>query len=84
MTSEDGEMWNTLKKQRQEKRSSNRENSADLLTQSGVPFTSKNFGAHLIVEGRECFVDFWPGTGRWISRNGVKGFGVRNLLEYVK
>lgn len=84
MTSEDGEMWKAFKVMKQEKRASNRENSAELLASAGIPFTSHNGGAHLIVEGRDCFIDFWPGTGRWISRDGTKGFGVRNLLEYLK
>lgn len=84
MTSEDGEMWKSVKVIKQEKRAKNRENSATILEQSGIPFTSHNYGAHLVVEGREGFIDFWPGTGKWIIRNGKKGFGVRNLLEYVK
>ena len=66
------------------KRAGNREVSAGYLEKHDIPFAIKNYGAHLIVEGPEdCFVDFWPGTGRWISRNGVKGFGVRNLVEYI-
>lgn len=84
MTSEDGEMWKAVKIMKQKKRASNRENSSALLEQSEIPFTSHNAGAHLVVEGRECFIDFWPGTGRWASRDGKKGFGIRNLLEYVK
>lgn len=83
MTSDMGEMWNEVKKERQGKRASNRENSAEYLKQRGIPFISKNGGAHLIVEGKECFIDFWPGTGKWHSRNGYKGFGVRNLMAYI-
>ena len=65
------------------KRASNRENSAEYLRERGIPFVEKNLGAHLIVEGRECFIDFWPGTGKWHSRCGQKGFGVRNLVEFI-
>jgi hypothetical protein len=83
MTSEMGEMFNALKKERQEKRVSNRESSAEYLRERGVPFEEKNFGAHLIVEGRECLIDFWPGTGKWNSRCGKKGFGVRNLVAFI-
>ena len=83
MTSEMGEMFNALKKERQEKRASNRENSAEYLRERGIPFVEKNGGAHLIVEGKECFIDFWPGTGKWRSRCGKKGFGVRNLVEFI-
>ena len=67
----------------QQRRASNRANSAALLRANGVPFESKNGGAHLIVEGRECPIDFWPGTGKWHSRCGKKGFGVRNLVAFI-
>lgn len=77
------EFWRDEKAARQQKRASNREQSADYLAQRGIPFAIKNGGAHLIVEGRDCFIDFWPGTGRWIIRKGVKGFGVRNLVTHI-
>lgn len=80
----DTEMWSAYKERSKTRRASNRENSAEMLEQAGIPFVSKNEGAHLIVEGRECYIDFWPGTGKWHSRDGAKGFGVRNLLEFVK
>ena len=82
--SEIGDTFNALKKMKQEKRASNRENSAELLKAEGIVFTSNNGGAHLIVEGNTCFIDFWPGTGKWNSRCGAKGFGVRNLITFVK
>lgn len=78
-----GEVFNSWKQHKQEKRANNREQSADYLQERGIPFVSKNGGAHLIVEGRTCFIDFWPGTGKWISRDGTKGFGVRNLVEHI-
>ena len=62
----------------------NRENSADYLAQREIPFVPKNGGAHLIVEGKDCFIDFWPGTGKWHSRCGKKGFGVRNLVAFIE
>lgn len=83
LTSETAEFWRDVKEARQEKRASNRENSAAVLAEAGIPFQSKNIGAHLIVEGPVCFIDFWPGTGRWISRKGPKGFGVRNLIKHI-
>ena len=72
--------WRTAK---QEKRASNREQSAQILMGKGIIFSSNNGGAHLIVEGKDCYIDFWPGTGKWHSRNGDKGFGVRNLVIYI-
>lgn len=78
-----GDMFNDLKKVRQEKRADNRESSAEYLRQRGIPFVEKNLGAHLIVEGSAGFIDFWPGTGKWHSRCGKKGFGVRNLVAFI-
>lgn len=79
--SEIGEFYGSLKKHQQEKRADNREKSANLLTAAGIVFTTNNGGAHLIVEGADCYIDFWPGTGRWRTRKGQAGFGVRNLLK---
>lgn len=78
-----GETFNAMKKAGQEKRASNREQSPQLLEAAGIPFEVKNMGAHLIVEGNDCYIDFWPGTGRWISRKGERGFGVRNLIKHI-
>ena len=81
--SEAAEYFQAMKSIRQEKRANNRETSAEYLEVRGVPFTVKNGGAHLIVEGKDCFIDFWPGTGKWHSRCGKKGFGVRQLCEFI-
>ena len=81
--SEIGEDFKFLKEVNQKKRASHREQSPKMLEDAGIQFEVKNLGAHLIVEGNECFIDFWPGTGKWISRNGAKGFGVRNLITHI-
>lgn len=26
----------------------------------------------------------WPGTGKWITRTGKTGFGVKNLVKFIK
>lgn len=65
------------------RRALNRESSAKLLRDSGVPFLSSNNGAHLIV-GQPPMFDFWPGTGKWIARGGSKkGRGVFNMLRVM-
>jgi len=64
-----------------EKRAGNRESSAQILTDKGIEFERKNMGAHLIVSGSDCLIDFWPGTGKFIARNGNKGRGVFNLIK---
>lgn len=85
--SEIGEFWKEVKPELQarnkEKRACNRENSAKILLQNEVEFTTHNNGAHLIVKGRCGTVDFWPGTGRWQLRSGRSGFGVKNLINIV-
>ena len=82
--SEIGDDFAALKKAQQENRANNRIQSADYLSKRGIQFSSNNGGAHLIVEGPSCFIDFWPGTGKWNSRDGQKGFGVRNLVAFIQ
>lgn len=54
------------------------------LKEAGINFDPRNNNQHLIVEGFECYIDFWPSTGRWNTRFGFKGFGLANLIVYVK
>ena len=77
------EYWKDIRKARQENRADNRKNSSLYLSDHGIEFTSKNGDAHLIVKNGNSLIDFWPGTGRWISRCGRKGFGVRNLVKFI-
>ncbi len=80
--SEDYRAWDKAK---QEKRASNREQSALILQRGGCVFESKNNGAHLIVLAGPHEVDFWPGTGLWIVRGEQqKRRGVRKLLTFVE
>lgn len=76
-------VFEALRKKSQEKRAENRENSAEILRQAGIEFTSYNHGAHLKVIGPKCVIDFWPGTGKWICCN-VSGRGVYNLIRMIK
>lgn len=56
----------------------------DLLTKYEVMFEVKNEGQHLVVEGNNNFIDYWPSTGKWVDRNQqASGFGVRSLIKYV-
>ena len=61
-----------------------RDISIEYIKENGLIFTSHNDGSHLIVEGRTCYIDFWPGTGRWKTRAGKEGFGAKNLVTYCK
>ncbi len=79
-----GELKDTFElmhKRKKKKRARNRKGSTELLSKKGVEFESKNNGAHLIVQGKRCIIDFWPGTGKFNTRQGLKGRGIFNLLR---
>ena len=73
-----GDHFRAVREAGQNKRADNRKKSPLILEAEGIPFETKNHGAHLIVAGR---ADFWPGTGKWKIRGGSGGFGVRGLVE---
>lgn len=80
-----GDQFKRSKRLSQEKRSNNRKLSALYLKRQNIRFKNKNNGAHLIVEGNEGLIAFWPGTGRWISREDNKvRHGVKYLVKYIK
>lgn len=85
--SEMGELFQAWGKQKQEKRASNRATSATMLDKAGAIYEVKNGGAHLIVQADGYVIDFWPGTGLWITRGfrlTLKGRGVRNLINHLQ
>lgn len=67
------------------KKESNQDWSTQKLIDEGIPFESKNWGNHLIVETQNGKVDFWPSTGKFIVRDTDKhGRGIRQLLKICK
>jgi hypothetical protein len=79
------DLWAAHRELSKQKRASNREESARILREAGLTFTTKNEGAHLVVVRLAVVVDFWPGTGLWISRNPAKrGRGVQPLINFLK
>jgi hypothetical protein len=54
------------------------------LTAEGLVYDTKNNGIHLVVHGCRCFIDYWPTTQKWRTRDGVSGFGVDNLIEEAR
>jgi hypothetical protein len=51
------------------------------LRERGYQFEEKNGAAHLIVRTELGVVDFWPGTGKFVFRQGgYQGRGVFNLM----
>lgn len=72
------------KEESQERRTGNRDNSAQVLADNGIAYLSKNGGAHLVVAHEGEVVDFWPGTGKFTPRGGGRsGRGVFNLLKHL-
>ncbi|MBN3777409.1 hypothetical protein G3O06_07570 [Burkholderia sp. Ac-20345] len=72
----------------QVRRARNREQSNRLLRENGYDFDVRNGAAHLIVRTARGIVDFWPGTGKWITRFPVAGAkvadrGVKNLIAFA-
>lgn len=79
-----GDDYKVMNETSKVKRADNRNSSPAYLEKHCIPFTVKNNGAHLIVEGSKGFIDFWPGTGKWIARSGKKGFGVKGLIMDIE
>lgn len=78
-----GDDFRYMKKKRQAASEERRKRAPLALDNAGIPFTSHNAGAHLIIEGPKAFIDYWPGTGKWIERGGHQGFGLRKLIKYA-
>lgn len=61
-----------------------RDNARRLLERHGISFWSQNEGIHMIVSGNFQLIDFWPGTGRWKTRDKhIEGSGIQGLLEMI-
>lgn len=86
MTGDMGDVFNAMKEESKERRQRNRDKGAEILLELGVTFTTHNVGAHIVVDvTADERVDYWPGTGRWRSRNAdAKGFGIADLVGYIK
>lgn len=84
-----GDLFKDFREASKLKRARNRESSAQALRRQGVPFESKNEGAHLIVTLGDHVADLWPGTGKWIVRARSEypakhGRGVFQLIQCLR
>jgi len=80
-----GDDWRELKAERRRKRADNRDASARNLTDAGIPFETRNSGAHLIVSHAGMVVDFWPATGLWVVRGtNERRYGVHRLVKRLE
>jgi len=76
------EMWREHKRDRQDKKENNRASSTKMLLKKGIAFSQVNGGMHLIVNGKDGVIDFWPSTGKFIPRYKARsGRGIKNLLK---
>jgi len=86
-----GDYWRDvkpdMKERSQRKRAANRKSGAAILHAAGVPFEAKSGGAHLIVQAGDHVVDYWPGTGKWATRDhqfSIVGRGIAGLMQHIK
>lgn len=77
-----GDFWRDVNQARK-KRQNNHESALKLLKENNIEFESKNNGLHLIIHGRNCRIDFWPTTGKYITKDGNSGRGVFNLIKLL-
>ena len=79
------DVFNDLRKMKQEKRASNTESATAMLVAAGIQFKSFNGCVHLQIIAGNKSVNFWPSTGLWmVAGEQRKSRGVRNLIKYVK
>ena len=78
-----GDVFRDMKNAGQVKRMTNKIRSTQILVDEGIRFVSKNNGTHLIISYFNKIVDFWPTTGLWRVRNGIKGRGIFNLIKHL-
>jgi len=57
--------------------------SLEMLDKNDIMYEVKNDGIHLIVEGNDGFIDYYPTTGNWKVRDNLddSDFGIRKLNE---
>lgn len=82
---ETADFYRLYREMRRAQRAWNRAHSAQQLTDRGIPFVSKNDGAHLIVTAKNTpIIDFWPGTGLWkVHGQSTKQRGIYKLLALI-
>ncbi|MBE1299724.1 MAG: hypothetical protein GJ680_07440 [Alteromonadaceae bacterium] len=74
--------FEVIKASSKQNRASNREHACVKLQHEGIRFTTANGGVHLIVQGKSEVIDYWPGTGKWRTRQTKQsGRGLNGVLQ---
>lgn len=80
-----GELFNEYRAMRREKRISNVQASIEILNSQNISYKMMNGTTHLLLLAGEEFIDFWPSTGLWISRETkAKKRGVFTLIKHIR
>ena len=75
----DKELWTAFKEESRSLKEANKSKHTQDLIDLSIPFESKNFGYHLIIDGK---VDYWPSTGKWFVRDSKKkGSGFNKMIK---
>ena len=76
-----GEIFNEITEQKKKRARKRKLSSSEILEGRSLVVKICNNGEHLIIEGLEGLIDFWPSTGRFITRDKkVSDWGVHKLL----
>lgn len=79
------DVFNDLRKFKQEKRRSNTAYSTNMLRENGIEFAVNNGGIHLVLTKADQVIDYWPSTGLWwIRGTSNKRRGIAKLIKYMK
>jgi hypothetical protein len=80
-----GEIFNSMREEKQKKRRSNTAYSTRQLQDEGIEFVSCNGGIHLQLAKGNQAIDYWPSTGLWwIRGTRNKRRGIAKLISYMK
>ena len=82
MSSEESEMWKSLREDSKEKRWNNLDSSLNILKKSNIDVKCLNeSNGHYRIDK----IDFWPTTGKFYNHKTKKyGRGVFNLIRLYK
>lgn len=86
---ETGDMWREWNKEKKERNDRWLEKTIHKIPKRlkafGIEFDVKNDGYHYICKKNGVVVDYWPTSGRWISRRDkTDRWGISELNSYLE